>query len=511
MVETVPSHPRRWAILAVLCVSLLIVVIDMTVLYVAAPAISADLDPSALQLLWIIDIYSLVAPPLLLAAGLLGDRIGRKSVLLAGLVVFALASLGAAAAPSAPALIAARAALGMGGAMVLPATMSILRNVFHDRGERVKAVGIWSAVAATGSAVGPLTGGFLVEHFSWHAVFLINVPIVLLVAPFAIRMLPQSKAAVPPPWDSRAIILAGIGVLGVAFGFKEGARYGFGDPVTLLALAVGIAAVILFTRSQLRSPHPALNVRLFARPEFAVAVGTVALTMFALVGIEFFGAQYFQLVLGLGPLAAAVRLMPLVVTSLAAGLLAARILGRLGTRWTITLGLAGTAIGLIPMLWLGLEDQYILIWPAFALIGFSLQMSLVAANDAIISAVPADEAGGASAIEETAFELGAGFGVAILGSVLTITYSDRIEPVRGLSQTGLDAVRESISRALEVAEQLPTAIAGPLIENARIAFVAGYHSLMLVSIVLVATGAVVAARLLRAGPSDPPGVNGTDR
>ncbi|MCO5314951.1 MAG: MFS transporter [Solirubrobacterales bacterium] len=504
-----PSHPRRWAILWVLCAALLIVVIDVTVLHIAAPAISADLDPTAIQLLWIIDVYSLVAPPLLLLAGLLGDRIGRRTLMQAGLIVFALASVAAALSPSASALIAARAVLGIGGAMVLPATMSIVRDVFRDRDERVRAVGIWSAIATTGAAIGPLVGGFLVEHFSWHAVFLINVPIVVLVLPFTVRLLPQSRAVAPPPWNTGAIILGGIGILGIAFGIKEAARYGIFSLPALGSLAVGALCLVLFCRGQLRAVQPLLNVRLFARREFAVAVAAVFLAMFGLVGIEFFGAQYLQLVLDLEPLAAAVRLMPLMASSLAGGLLAARVLSRIGTRWTITIGLGATAVGLAPMFWLGLPDQYILLWPGFLVIGFALEVALVAANDVIISSVPADEAGGVAAIEETAYELGSGFGVAVLGSVMAVVYSARLEPVNGIGATALDQARESISRAAEVAQGLPATVAEPLVEASRLAFVSGYHAIVAVSIVLIGVSALAASVLLRPGPGGEPGDAGT--
>ncbi len=512
MTDPVPSHPQRWAILWVLCAALMIVVIDVTVLHVAAPAISADLDPSAIQLLWIIDVYSLVAPPLLLVSGLLGDRIGRKTVMMAGLVVFALASLAAALSPSATALIASRAVLGIGGAMVLPATMSIVRDAFRDRVERVKAVGIWSAVSAVGAAIGPLVGGFLVEHFSWHAVFLINVPIVLAVFPFAIKLLPQSRAISPPPWNSGAILLGGLGVLGIAFGIKEAARYGVASAPALATLAVGVASLALFARSQLRSPHPVLNVRLFARPAFAVAVGAVFLSMFGLVGIEFFGAQYLQVVLGLEPLAAAWRLMPLVLAALAGGLLAARLLARVGTRRTISLGLGATALGLVPMLWLGLEDQYILLWPGFILIGFALEVALVSANDVIISSVPADEAGGVAAIEETAYELGSGFGVAVLGSIVGAVYSARLDSVPGLGAEALHEARESITRATDIADGLSAAVGEPLVEAARLAFVSGYHAMVAVSIALIGISALLAARLLGPGPAaGPENQTGADR
>ena len=502
MVETVPSHPRRWAILSVICFSLLVVVIDVTVLHVAAPAISSDLDPTALQLLWIIDVYPLVAAPLLVASGVLGDRLGRKRMLIAGMAVFGLASLAATFAPTAETLIAARALLGVGGAMIMPPTMSIIRDVFRDRDERVKAVGIWSAVSAGGAAIGPLIGGFLVEHFWWGAVFLINVPIVLVIIPIAARLLPESRAAEPPPWDGLAVAATVFGILGLAYGLKEGARYGFGDPKVLFSVLAGLGCLGWFARRQLRAPQPLLDVRLFARREFTVAVGCVFLSMFGLVGIEFFGAQYLQLVLGLEPLEAAVRLLPLMLSTLVGGLLAARVLSRLGTRWTITLGLAGTGIGLIPMLALGLTDQYLLLWPGFLLIGFTLEVALVAANDVIISSVPADEAGQAAAIEETAYELGGGFGVAVLGSILAIVYTRQIGPIEGITSVGIANAEESLSRALEIADRMSSTVAEPLIETAKLAFMSGYHTAIGVSIALVGVSAVIAAVLLRPRASD---------
>lgn len=497
MAETTASHPNRWPILAVLCLSLLVVVVDVTVLHVAAPAISNDLDPTALQLLWIIDVYPLVAAPLLLASGVAGDRLGRKSLLLAGFVVFGLASIAAAFAPTAEALIAARAMLGIGGAMIMPPTMAIIRDVFRDREERIRAVGIWSATSAGGAAIGPLVGGFLVEHWWWGSVFLINLPILFLVTPFAIKLLPQSRAESPPPWDTMAVVLAAVGILGLAFGFKEGARYGFDDPKGLVSIIVGALALYLFARSQLNREQPLLNVRLFARREFAVSVGCVFLAMFGLVGIEFFGAQYLQLVLGLEPLAAAVRLLPLMISTLAGGLLAARVLSRLGTRRTIAWGLGATALGLLPMLALGVEDQYWLLWPPFLLIGFALEVALVAANDVIISSVPADEAGGASAIEETAYELGSGFGVAILGSVLAVAYSSNIGPIEGVSPVGIDTARESLNRAIDIAQTMPSTMAEPLIEGARLAFMSGYHTMILVSIGIIGVSALVSGFTLR--------------
>ncbi|HST38840.1 MAG TPA: MFS transporter, partial [Conexibacter sp.] len=257
-----PGRANRWTVLAVVCAAILVVVIDVTVLHVAAPAMTEDLKPSAVGLLWIIDIYPLVVAPLLVASGALGDRFGRKRLMLAGLVVFGLASALAAFAPSPAVLIAARAIMGVGGAFILPASMSIVRDAFEDRDERRTAVGIWSATMAGGAALGPLVGGFLVEHWWWGAVFLINVPVVLIVLPLGLKLLPESKAQVPPPWDTLAVVLAGVGILGLAFGLKEGARHGFANPLAIGTLLVAIAALTTFTRRQLARSEPLLDVRL---------------------------------------------------------------------------------------------------------------------------------------------------------------------------------------------------------------------------------------------------------
>jgi DHA2 family multidrug resistance protein-like MFS transporter len=487
----------RWTVLAVICAAILVVVIDVTVLHVAAPAMTEDLQPSSVALLWVIDVYPLVVAPLLVASGALGDRFGRKKVLLAGLAVFGLASALAAFAWTPAVLIAARAVMGVGGALILPASMAIIRDVFDDRDERRTAVGIWSATMAGGAALGPLVGGFLVEHFSWGAVFLVNVPVVLLVVPVALKLLPESRAAEPPPWDMLAVVLAGVGILGIAFGLKHGARHGFADPLVIAVLAVATGSLTSFVRRQLARPEPVLDVRLFADRAFAVAVGCVLLAMFGLVGLELFFAQYLQLVLGLEPLAASVRLLPLMLASLAGGLLAAPILRRAGTRATITGGLLLTTVALVPMLALGVADQYLLLALPFAALGFGLEVALVAANDVIISAVPAERAGNAASIEETAYELGGGLGVAVLGSILAAVYSDALGTVPGVGASGMGAAGESLGRAVDVAAGLPAAAGAALLDHARLAFMDGLHVVLLVSIALLALSALLAVIVLR--------------
>lgn len=490
--------PERWRVLAVVCAALSVVVIDVTVLHVAAPSITEDLKPSSVGLLWIIDVYPLVAAPLLVATGTLGDRIGRRKMLVYGMVVFGIASALSAFAPTTGILIAARALMGVGGAMIMPSTMSIVRDVFEDREERVKAVGIWSATLAAGAAAGPLIGGVLVEHFWWGSVFLVNVPLLLIVIPLALRILPESRAEQPPPWDVPSVVLVAVGVLGLAFGIKEGARHGFGEPWVMATLILAVVLLATFTRRQLRAHDPLLDMRLFAERTFAVAVGCVLLSMFALVGLELFFAQYLQLVLGLNPLAASVRLMPLMLASLAGGLLAARVLTRFGTRAVLVGGFGVTALSLVPMLALGVHDEYLLLGPPFVVIGLGLEIALVAANDAIISAVEADRAGGAAAIEETAYELGGGLGVAVLGSILTAVYASSLTTVQGVSAGGVAASEESLGRAVDVAAGLPAATADALMATARDAFIDGFHAVILVSIGMLAATALAAAVLLRA-------------
>lgn len=488
---------RRWHVLAVVCGALFVVVVDATVLHVAAPSISEDLRPSAVQLLWIIDVYSLVVAPLLVFFAKLGDRVGRPRVMLAGLAVFAAASLVAAFAPTALALIAGRALMGVGGAMIMPQTMSIVRDVFPDRRERTTAVGIWVAVSSAGAAVGPIIGGFLVEHLWWGSVFLINLPVLAVIAIATIRWVPESRAASPAPLDPVSVALVTAGVLGFAFGGKHGARYGFGDPVALVTFLGGIVLLVAFVRRQLREPVPLLDVRLFGQRAFAVAVACIVLAMVALIGLDFFFAQYLQLVLGLEPLAASVRLIPLAAATVVGGLIAAPILARAGTRVTIAGGLLVSGLSLVPLLSLGLRDEPLVLSSSFFALGLGIQVAAVAANDVIVSAVTPDRAGDAAAIEETAYELGGGLGVAILGSLLVAIYSDALRAVPGVPAAGMAGAREGLSEAKEVAVTLPEAAASALTEAARLAFVDGLHVTIAVSAGLMLVATAVAAAVLR--------------
>ncbi|MFF8994358.1 MFS transporter [Streptomyces sp. NPDC014983] len=489
---------NRWVVLVVLCVSLLLVALDATVLHVAVPAVSEDLRPGAVQLLWIVDVYPLVCASLLILFGTLGDRVGRRRVLLLGYGLFGVASAVAACAHTAEVLILARALLGVGGAMIMPATLSILRQSFPDRRERALAIGVWSAVAAVGAAVGPLLGGFLLEHFWWGSVFLINIPLMLISLPVGRILLPESRGGADGPWDVTGALMAAAGLFGVVLGVK---RLGGGEvpvsPGTLLPLLVGAALLVVFVRRQRRMPHPLVDLCMFRRPAFSTSVGCIVLAMLALVGLELIAAQYLQLVLGLSPLATGLRLLPLTVAAMAAGLLGARVLRRFGPRRMVCVGFCLTAAAVLTLTTMGGTDNAPLLLSGFVLLGFGLETTLFGAYESMLSEAPADRAGGAAAIGETSYQLGAGIGIALLGSVMNAAYTPRLRSVPGVSAPDAARAGHSLGEAYDVADRLGGPAGAALRQVARDSFVHGLHLTLLVSAGLLLLGAVMALRLPR--------------
>ncbi|MEU9991318.1 MFS transporter [Streptomyces sp. NPDC048045] len=489
----------RWVVLVVLCVSLLLVAVDATVLHVAVPAVTEDLRPGAMQLLWIVDVYPLVCASLLILFGTLGDRVGRRRILLLGYALFGVASAVAAFAQSAETLILARALLGVGGAMIMPATLSILRQVFPDRRERALAIGVWSAVAAVGAAVGPLLGGFLLEHFWWGAVFLVNIPLMLVSLPVGRMLLPESRGDGNGPWDVVGALMAALGLFGVVLGVK---RLGGSEPVaapsTLVPLLAGAALLLLFVRRQGRRPHPLVDLRMFRRPAFSTSVGCIVLAMLALVGLELIAAQYLQLVLGLSPLATGLRLLPLTIAAMAAGLAGARMLRRFGPRRMVCFGFCLTAAAVVTLTAMGGTDNARLLLCGFVLLGFGLETTLFGAYESMLSEAPAEQAGGAAAIGETSYQLGAGIGIALLGSVMNAAYTPGLATVPGVPSRASDAAGHSLGEAYEVAGRLGAPAGDALRRAARDSFVHGLHVTLLVSAGLLLLGALIALRLPRA-------------
>ncbi|MEU2335750.1 MFS transporter [Streptomyces sp. NPDC013172] len=489
---------NRWVVLVVLCISLLLVALDATVLHVAVPAVTEDLKPGAMQLLWIVDVYPLVCASLLILFGTLGDRVGRRRVLLLGYALFGVASAAAALAPSAGTLILARALLGAGGAMIMPATLSILRQVFPDRRERALAIGVWSAVAAVGAAVGPLLGGFLLEHFWWGSVFLVNIPLMLVSLPVGRILLPESRGDRDGPWDVIGALMAAAGLFGVVFSVK---RLGGGEPagsvLTLAPLLLGALLLALFVRRQRRRAYPLVDLKMFARPAFSTAVCCIVLAMLALVGLELIAAQYLQLVLGLSPLRTGLRLLPLTLAAMAAGLAGARMLRRFGPRRMVCFGFFLTAAAVLTLTAMGGVDNAGLLLLGFVLLGFGLETTLFGAYESMLSEAPAAQAGGAAAIGETSYQLGAGIGIALLGSVMNAAYAPGLAGVPGVPESASAAAGHSLGEAYDVAGRLGGPAGAALRRAARDSFVHGLHVTLLVSAGLLLLGAVMALRLPR--------------
>ncbi|MEU7244505.1 MFS transporter [Streptomyces sparsogenes] len=502
---------NRWVVLLVLCVSLLLVAVDGTVLHVAVPAVTEDLRPGSIELLWIVDAYPLVCASLLILFGTLGDRVGRRRVLLLGYGLFGAASALAAEAGTPQILIVARAILGVGGAMIMPATLSILRQVFPDRRERALAIGIWSAVAAVGAAVGPLLGGFLLEHFWWGSVFFINIPLMAVALPVGRWLLPESTGDRDGPWDVLGAIMAACGLFCLVFGVKRvGSGAGLLEPVTAAPVVVGVVLLVLFVRRQRRREHPLVDLRLFSRPAFSISVGCIVLALLALVGLELIAAQYLQLVLGLTPLETGMRLLPLTLAAMAAGLAGSRMLQRLGPRTMVAFGFSLTAAAVLSLVVMGQSDRPAVLVGAFLFLGFGLETTLFGAYESMLNEASVKSAGGAAAIGETSYQLGAGIGIALLGSVMNAAYAPGVSSVAGVPKSASSAATQSLGVAYKVSDRLGGSAGEALRAAARRSFVHGLHVTLAVSAALLLMGALAALRLPKSMECAPADQDGTD-
>ncbi|MGX4693255.1 MFS transporter [Streptomyces sp. JNUCC 63] len=468
-VEEVEKRPGRWLALSVLVLAVLLVAVDATVLGLATPYISEDLRPSGTQLLWIGDIYSFVIAGLLVSMGSLGDRVGRKRILLGGATAFGAISVLNAYATTPELMILARALLGVAGATLMPATLALIRNLFHDPRERSLAVGIWGATASAGTAVGPIVGGVLLEHFWWGSVFLINLPVMAVLVLVGIRLLPESRNPSPGPWDLAGVVLSLVGMVGVVYAVKEAAAHGFTWTVLATGL-LGAVALYGFVRRQLTLPAPLLDIRLFRSRGFSGAVLADLLTVLGMSGLVFFLSQYLQLVQGRRPFEAGLAEVPAAVGAVAAGLVAGRAARRFSVRVVVSGGLAAVGLALAVLTTLTRSTGYPLLGTALLVVGVGAGFSFTVTADVILSGVPKDQAGAASAVSETAYELGAALGIALLGSIVTATYRDFTGPA-GTPP----AARESLGGAVEAATTLPPHTSEAMLHAARDAFLHGLH------------------------------------
>ncbi|MBC7303589.1 MAG: MFS transporter [Nocardia sp.] len=470
---------RAWLGLSVLLLPVLLVSMDISVLFLAMPTLTADLDPTASQQLWILDIYGFMLAGLLITMGNLGDRIGRRNILLVGAAIFGVASVLAAFAPSAPILIAARVLMGIGGATLLPSSLALISTLFPNARERATAIGIWTAFFAGGSAVGPIIGGVLLHHFWWGSVFLINIPVLAILLIFGPILLPEHRSAALGPIDLPSVALSIGGILPLIYGIKHIAAEGL-DAVSLVIAVIGVGLLVLFVRRQRHLAEPLLDLSLFTRPLFRVAIGASMAGMMSLAAMSYLTSIYLQSVTGRDPLAAALLGIPMAIAVFVCSMSGARIGLWLGVRATFTLALMLSAIGNLMLLGVGVDGglAWYIAGSVIAGIGYGFSFTLV--SDVAVSAVPAERAGSAVGISETSFELGNALGLALLGSVAALVFRSGGDFGETLGDTLLQSAGDD-----------------GLIHAARESFVSGMHIATAGGAVLLIAMAVLAWRSAR--------------
>jgi EmrB/QacA subfamily drug resistance transporter len=493
--ETAAPNPRRWQILAVLCISLFVIVTDNTIVNVALPTLARELNAGTSSLQWIVDAYTLVFAGLLLAAGGLGDRFGRRGALLAGLLVFGGFSAAGAFASSTGELIAARALMGVGAAFIFPSTLALIVNVFTNPRERAAAIGIWTAIAGVGVALGPISGGWLLEHFSWGSVFLVNVPIVLVGIVGTLVLVPTSRDPRAARLDLTGLGLSIAGVTVLVWSLIEAPHNGWVSIETIAGLTAAAALLASFVWWERRAPAPLLDVRLFRNMRFTAASLAITLGFFALFGFIFLVTQYLQLVKGYSALQAGVRTLPFAFAMVAAAVTSPKVVQRVGTKLVVAAGLALMAGGFAIAATNDASTAYSVIATAMVLMGFGLGSAAAPATESILESLPKEKAGVGSAVNDTTREVGGTLGVAVLGSIMASLYGGRI--VDALSSTPLPAALrasagDSLAAALQIAGEVGGSSGQAIVVTARDAFV---HAFQIGSVV---TGAVALAGALLA-------------
>jgi len=496
----------RGLILVTLCLAALIINLDTTIVNVALPALVRQTGATTTDLQWVVDAYNLTFAALVLAAGSLSDRLGRKGMLLAGLAVFGASSLAGSFATSAGQLIAARAVMGLGAAMMFPSTLSLLTNTFTARRERAAAIGIWGASAGVGIALGPIAGGWLLESFWWGSIFVFLVPVAAVVALLVAWQVPTSRDPRTPPvdWLGFALSTAGMGL--IVYGLIQAPGWGWGSATTIGVLAVGIAVLAALVAVERRTASPMIDVSLFRNPRFTAASGSVAVAFFGLLGFIFLMTQYFQVVRAYSPLATGVRLLPVAVSVGVASVVGTRLAVRIGNKVIVASGLLFFCAA---MLWISTVTQstsYGIIAAQMVVLGFGMGFTQAPATEAIMGAVPKQKAGIASAVNGSTRLFGGTLGVAVIGSVAASLYTSRLTELMpsGLPARAVTAAKGSVGGAAAAAQQLTNAgLAGPGDRLASAAVLAFLHSLTgacLVAAAVTAIGVPLVALLLPARP-----------
>lgn len=496
---------KEWIGLAVLVLPCLLISMDMSVLLFALPFLSADLAPSATQQLWIMDMYGFVLAGMLVTMGALGDRIGRRKLLMFGAAAFGLASVCAAYSSSAEMLILTRAVLGLAGATLMPSTLALVRNMFHDAGQRKTAVAVWTGGMTGGVTVGPIVGGFLLDHFWWGSVFLINLPAMVLLLILGPMLLPEYRDPKPGRFDLLSAGLSLATVLPIIYGIKQLAVDGFAV-LPVVAIVAGLAMAFAFVRRQQTLPDPLIDLRLFRYRTFSAAVSVNMVTSFALLGFSLYTMQYLQVVQGMSPFTASLwslSVMPAIMAAMAAAGIAAK---TVRPAYIIGTGLLISAAGLTVMTQAHVHQSLIVVMVGAGLLAAGMLVATTLTADMILTAAPPERAGSASAVSETGSELGGALGFALLGSVGTAVYHHQMAGVApaGISPQARQAAQDTLGSASSVAAQLPRQAGAVLLDTAREAFTQGMNLTGLTGAIVLLVTAVAATVYLRQIPVTAP-------
>lgn len=483
---------RGWLALVVLMLPVLLVSVDNTVLSFALPEIALELNPTAIEQLWIIDAYPLVLAALLVTMGTLGDRFGRRRMLLIGATGFAAVSALAAFVPTAALLIAARALMGVFGAMLMPSTLSLLRSIFTDRDQRRLAIAVWASMFSAGAALGPIVGGFLLEHFAWGSVFLMAVPVLVPLVVFAPLLVPESRDPKPGRVDAVSIALSLGTMVPVVYGIKELAVHG-PTVMTAVLFGIGIGLGALFVRRQLRAEAPMLDMRFFRSGAFSGALLVNLLSVTGLVGFLYFVAQHLQLIVGLSPMRSGFALVPGLAAMIVAGLAVVPIARRVSARIVVPTALGFSALGYVAVALSAGSGSLALLIGAFVSLGIGIGAAETVSNELILSSAPPAKAGAASAVSETAYELGAVLGTAVLGGILTASYRANLTLPAGLPAEVAASSRETLAGAVAGSYRLEDAVGQAVRDAAAHAFDAGVGVTALIGAALIVVAGVIAA------------------
>lgn len=498
-----PTGPRaggrEWIGLAMLALPALLVSMDMTVLHLAVPQLSADLRPSGSQLLWIVDIYGFTIAGFLITMGTLGDRIGRRRLLLIGAAAFGAASVLAAFSTGAEMLIAARALLGVAGATLAPSTLALIRNMFHDRQQRTTAISVWLMSFLSGAAVGPLIGGVLLEFFWWGSVFLISVPVMALLLAVGPRLLPEYRDCNARPLDLPSAAMSLAAVLALVYALKQIAEHG-PEPAGIAIAIAGLGLGIAFVRRQRTLIHPLVDLHLFADRTFSVALGALTTVTLVLGGSGYLLAQYLQLVLGLSPLAAGLWTLPPLVAGIAATMLAPVAMRRIGPGYVISAGLALAAAGFLVLAQVSGDSQLTVVVAGLTVAFIGIFPVATLGVDMIVGVAPPERAGSASAISETVQELGIAVGIAVLGTIASGVYRRQVTEAipEGTPARTAEATRDTLGGAAAAAGELPPAV----LDTATTAFTSGLQLAAILCALALTAAAVAAAVVLRSVPAN---------